>query len=212
MLSPETIAANKERFLSLIGSINRPGARIEELINYLQESDCFTAPASTKYHLACEGGWCQHSLNVYDSLCVLYKAIIGSEPPQPSCLIVGLLHDFSKVNLYEKSFSNKKVYSPTGSKSDAGGRFDWQTVPSWQQVPVERQLILGNHEQNSEFLVRSFLPLTLEESSAILHHMGGMSWDSAKDNIGVVYSKYPLALLLHLADMASTYILEKEEE
>ena len=64
----------------------------------------------------------------------------------------------------------------------------------------------GNHEQNSEYLVRQFIPLTLEESTAILHHMGGMAFDSAKDNISGVYDKYPLALLLHLADMISSYI------
>ena len=55
-------------------------------------------------------------------------------------------------------------------------------------------------------MARQFIPLTVEESTAILHHMGSMAWDSAKDNIGVVYDKYPLAMLLYVSDMISTYI------
>ena len=76
--------------------------------------------------------------------------------------------------------------------------------------PVEERFVFGNHEQNAEYIARCFIPLTPEESSAILHLMGGMSWDSAKDNIGEVFGRYPIALLLYQADMLSTYISEKE--
>ena len=46
-------------------NITRPGS--ERLLEYLlsENSDFFTAPASTKYHSAYEGGLCQHSINVY---------------------------------------------------------------------------------------------------------------------------------------------------
>ena len=55
-----------------------------------------------------------------------------------------------------------------------------------------------------------FIPMTIAECTAILHHMGGMSNDSAKDDISAIYSKYPLALYLHLADMLATYVDENE--
>ena len=61
-------------------------------------------------------------------------------------------------------------------------------------------------------MVSKFIPLTVDESVAILHHMGSLSWDSAKDDITKVYAKYPLSLLLHEADMLATYIDERLTE
>jgi hypothetical protein len=40
--------------------------------------------------------------------------------------------------------------------------------------------------------------------------MGGMSWDSSKDNIGEIFNRYPLALLLYMADMMSSYVDEND--
>ena len=58
---------NIRRFEELMGRVNRPG--IHELMNFIKNtSDFYTAPASTQYHLSCEGGLLQHSLNVYDCL------------------------------------------------------------------------------------------------------------------------------------------------
>ena len=58
----------KEEFIEIFKEkITRPGA--DALLNYLEnKSDFFTAPASARYHLACEGGLCEHSLNVYHCL------------------------------------------------------------------------------------------------------------------------------------------------
>ncbi len=47
-------------------NIKRDGADV--LLDWLKKSDFFTAPASTKYHGAYEGGLLEHSLNVYDCL------------------------------------------------------------------------------------------------------------------------------------------------
>lgn len=55
---------NKERFIELLRSTKREG--IEKLIDFLEKTDFFTAPASTRFHMSCEGGLLQHSLNVYD--------------------------------------------------------------------------------------------------------------------------------------------------
>lgn len=58
---------NKERFEELLSKASeRPG--FDGLMNYIHKSDFYTAPASTKFHLSCEGGLLQHSLNVYDAL------------------------------------------------------------------------------------------------------------------------------------------------
>ena len=58
---------NQERFLQIFQEkITREGS--DKLLEFLQKSDFFTAPASTRYHGAYEGGLLQHSLNVYDCL------------------------------------------------------------------------------------------------------------------------------------------------
>lgn len=215
MLSKEQIESNKIEFIALLRTIKREGARIEELIEKLESSDFFTAPSSVKHHGAYEGGLCDHSLNVYYNMMHLlnYKApILGinAEDWQDSVTITALLHDISKMNFYTTTTKNVKVYSFEGNKEDSNGKFYWDTVTAYTVREPNERLVYGSHEQNSDFIIRHFIPLSIEEGTAILHHMGGMSWDSAKDNITEVYGKYTLALLLHLADMLATYTDEKE--
>lgn len=57
---------NKERFIELLRSTKREG--IEELIAWLETTDFYIAPASTRFHGNYEGGLLEHSLNVYDLL------------------------------------------------------------------------------------------------------------------------------------------------
>ena len=57
----------KGKFIDIYKNhIDREGA--DKLLEWLEKSDFFTAPASTKYHLAKQGGLLQHSLNVRDRL------------------------------------------------------------------------------------------------------------------------------------------------
>ena len=62
-----TIDENISRFEQLLSSVQRDG--IDKLMRYIKKNtDFYKAPASTRFHLACEGGLLQHSLNVYDCL------------------------------------------------------------------------------------------------------------------------------------------------
>lgn len=207
ILNEERINSNKQEFIGLLKSIKREGALIDKLINKLESSDFFEAPASAKNHLACKGGLVEHCLNVYYNLkhLVLYKKL---EIPEESIIITALLHDFSKMNVYELAVTNKKVYSEQGTKSDNLGKFDWIAETSYKRKEEAKTFIFGNHEQTSEYMVRQFIPLTIIESIAILHHMGGQGFDCAKDNLSLIYTKYPLACLLHLADMMATFVDE----
>ena len=206
-LTDERIEQNKQEFITLMWEIKdrRPQAKIEELVNKLESSDWFTAPASAKYHADCEGGLCQHSLNVFHHLEELSAKY---EIDRTSILITGLLHDLSKMNLYETAYRNKKQYSETGSKRDDSGRFDWVVEKSYAMIDEESRFIFGNHEETSEFMVRTFIPLTVEESVAILYHHGGKGWDSSQAATQV-FGRYNLPVLLHCADMISAYVDEK---
>lgn len=238
-ISDELIEKNKEEFIEILSSnlINREGCDIERLMLKLEHSDFYTAPASTRYHASYKGGLVDHSLNVYHNMMSIAKAkhllavyetvpikdenghetgeteeklIEGSIDPV-SIAIVALLHDLSKMNYYQLGYRNKKVYCESGSKYDAAGRFDWVTIPQYQIRPVEERFLYGSHEETSEFMVRQFIPLTHQESTAILHHHFTLGYDSIKDAsvVGDIYNRYTLATLLHVADMISSYIDEK---
>ena len=53
----------KEEFLKILRTVNREG--MEDLIEFLEKSDFFKAPASTRFHGNFEGGLVEHSLKVY---------------------------------------------------------------------------------------------------------------------------------------------------
>lgn len=62
---------SKKVFLMLSNNfINRQG--IEKLNDWLQNTDFFTAPASTRFHGAYPGGLVEHSINVAMHLFDLY--------------------------------------------------------------------------------------------------------------------------------------------
>ena len=56
----------KEEFINLLKETNREG--MDKLIDFLEHSDFFIAPASTKFHGAFEERLLQHSMKVYEIL------------------------------------------------------------------------------------------------------------------------------------------------
>ena len=180
----------KDEFYSLYHEyITRPGA--EELLKFLEEkSDFFTAPASTRFHLACEGGLLIHSINV------AHEMMKYDDEPMESLVICGLLHDVCKVNFYKLSLRN--------SKNEKTGQ--WEKVPFYQ---VEDRFPYG-HGEKSVFMIERFMRLKTPEAVAIRWHMGGFD-DAVKGgffSISRAYEMYPLAVKLHLADTAASYLVE----
>ena len=192
---------NKERFIEIFKThIKREGAGA--LLDYLMSpaSDFFTAPASTRYHNAWEGGLCAHSLNVYDCL-VDYmnrpkvKEEFGLLYTEESIAIVALLHDLCKVNIYKVSSRNVK---------DEFGR--WKTVPYYE---FDDQLPYG-HGEKSVYIISGYMKLTREEAFAIRYHMG-FSEEANVRNVGAAFEMFPLAVALSIADTEATFFAEKED-
>ena len=98
----------KERFLTVYKeTVTRAGS--DSLLDWLEHSDFFVAPASTKYHGCYEGGLLQHSLNVYDCLKIGIEAAgLQGTYSEETIAIVSLMHDLCKVNYYKKGFRNVK--------------------------------------------------------------------------------------------------------
>ena len=219
MLTEERIIENKHRFLNLVKSITREGVNMDRLIAQLEGSDFFEAPASAIYHNAFRGGLCDHCLNVYDTLVSICEAIypdtcdemgnvISKNIPysEDTLKIVALFHDFDKMNKYERTVQNKKVYSESGTKYDEMGKYDWVSVPGYKRKDVKDTFVLGTHGENSVYMTETFIPLSAEEHSAIINHHS--VYDNNKLDTTAIYSRYHLACLLHVADLTSTMVLE----
>ena len=188
----------KERFYSIYTEkITREGA--DRLLDYLASPGCdfFTAPASTRFHGAYEGGLCEHSLNVYDCLCDYMhrdrvKELYGLTCSEETLAIVSLLHDVCKINCYKPSFRNVK---------DEHGV--WQKVPSYE---FEDALPYG-HGEKSVYILSGFLRLTREEAFAIRFHMGFSGTEEVR-LVSDAFEKFPLASALHTADMEASVFME----
>ncbi len=184
----------KEEFIAIFQeNIHREGA--DRLLEWLEKTDFFIAPASTKYHCACEGGLVQHSVNVYRVL--MEKHFDEEADSRESFALCGLLHDICKAQFYKLGSRNVK--------NTETGR--WEPQPFYS---IEDEYPFG-HGEKSVFLIERFLRLKPSEAIAIRWHMGGFD-DSAKGgsfSISQAYEKYPLAVKLHLSDLEATYLREK---
>ena len=184
----------KEEFLKIYKDNNKRNGS-NELLDWLLKTDFFTAPASTKFHCACHGGLVQHSVGVYNVL--MNKHFNPEEDNPESFAICALLHDLCKAQFYKVSTRNVK--------NDETGK--WEKQPFYM---VEDMFPYG-HGEKSVFLIERFMRLKTSEAMAIRWHMGGFD-DTVRSggfSISVAYDKYPLAVKLHLADLESTYLNEK---
>lgn len=191
----------KERFVvQFKENVHRDGS--EDVLKWLEGSDFFTAPASTRYHGDHEGGLCEHSLNVFRQfarLCNTYKAELGIaswKDKAESVAICALLHDVCKVGCYKTELRNKK--------NEDG---------QWVQVPFytyEEDDPMGGHGFKSVFLISDFMKLTDEERIAIANHMGPYDRTPGDRYLSEVFEKYPFAFLLHVADSAASFMDEKK--
>lgn len=193
----------KERFEQLLLFTNRWG--IDNLIKFLNDSDFFTAPASTRFHGAYEGGLLEHSLEVYDQmqeLCSIYtEPLRKSHISDASLIIAALLHDICKTNFYKAGTRNVKNNDGV-----------------WEQVPVymiDDKMPLG-HGEKSVIILQNYIKLSVDEIFAIRWHMGGFD-DTAKSYVGgmqlsAALSNCPLLVLLHMADLAASHLINGKEE
>ena len=79
----------KDRFLEIFrNQVTRRGA--DKLLEWLESTDFFIAPASTRFHAAYEGGLLEHSLNVYNVL--IAKHYDPDKDNLESFTIASLLH------------------------------------------------------------------------------------------------------------------------
>lgn len=192
-----TLEENKIEFINIFKSnIKRDGAM--ELLAWLESSDFFEAPASTKFHGAYAGGLCEHSINAYHRLVKNLENEYGPNWTDTVSLetatICGLLHDICKVNFYKQDFKNVKVNG------------EWTKQPYFT---IEDTLPYG-HGEKSVYIISGFMRLTREEAMTINWHMGGfdMRVKGGSYTIADAFYQFPLAFIFHVSDMQATYLDE----
>ncbi len=187
---------NKEKFIEIFNScIQREGA--DKLLEYIEyKTDFFTAPASTRFHGAYEGGLLEHSLNVYECLCDFAKRPrfcekYGFTFSEETLAIAALLHDICKTNFYKTEMRNVKKNGV------------WESVPYYT---IDDTLPYG-HGEKSVYIISGFMKLTRDEAFAIRYHMGFSGPEDA-NQIGRALEMFPLAFALCVADMEASYYME----
>lgn len=177
--------------------IKRDGS--DKLLNWLEKSDFFTAPASTSFHSACKGGLCEHSVKVYKRFIRILQLEFGEKwqdkLSDESAAICALLHDVCKIHYYKEDFKNVKING------------EWQQKPYYK---VEDDLPYG-HGEKSVYIISGFMRLTREEALIINWHMGefDLRIKGGSYSLPDVFYRYPCCLLFHNADVQATYLDEK---
>lgn len=188
----------KKRFIEICATVNRSG--MEELMAWLERSDFYTAPASTRFHGNYKGGLLEHSLNVYDKLSDLVARYPKLDINPETVAVTALFHDLTKANFYVASTRNVKD----------------ETTGQWHKEPcykIDDRLPLG-HGEKSVIILQSFIKLTRDEIFAIRWHMGGFDSAVKGGDYGMsnAFEICPLAVMIHLADMEATYLVESKTQ
>lgn len=208
----------KEQFISIYNNnIHREGA--DKLLDFLQKTEFFNMPASTRFHLSRPGGLAEHSIDTYirlSQLYILYKTQpVPDMPPEEPCdltaeeketiAIVGLLHDLCKYDCYEAVLKSRKTGRLLGN-----GKPEWEDYMGYG--PAEDAMPYG-HGEESVYIIQSFMKLKREEAMAIRWHMGFSDVSFPRERtVGKAFDRYPLAVLAHMADLFASHIDETKPE
>ncbi len=193
----------RDRFLKVFDEQIGDREGKDALREWLLSDDCdfFTAPASTKYHGNYDGGLCEHSLDVYEMavrLETMYREdirkqyLVLNRPYDQkqfveSMTIAALFHDLCKVNFYRTKINGRNTV-----------------------FTVDEQLPFGGHGGKSVYVLSKYLKdIKDEEAIAINCHMGFSRGTDNSISIGESFHFSPLAWIIHVADEAATFMLDR---
>lgn len=193
----------RDRFLKIFDEQIGDREGKEALREWLLSDGCdfFTAPASTKYHGNYTGGLCEHSLDVYDmavGLEGLYRENIRKQylvlnrpydrdQFMESMAIAALFHDLCKANFYKAKVNGRNM-----------------------NYTVDEQLPFGGHGSKSIYMLSKYLKdIRDDEAIAINCHMGFSRSEDKTISIGESFRFSPLAWIIHVADEAATFMLDR---
>ncbi|RXA20880.1 hypothetical protein EQO05_03970 [Methanosarcina sp. MSH10X1] len=183
MLTEGEVFANETYIIELLKEIGREGIR--DYIQYLEKSDFFVAPASTKYHRDYPGGLAEHCLNLLEPLKLSNSRLKRKEQlPEDSLIIIALCHDVCKEGLYIGDYGNYKTLEghPANNKHSI--------------LSIER--------------IKKYMRLTRTERDVILYHMGLFScyeygMEYTPEDLMRAIKRHPLVQIFAAIDMEETH-------
>jgi len=178
-----------DELLSLVVDRRDEVTRFERFLR--EETSWPTSPASTRFHLAHEGGLIQHSLNVANTLLRL-RDVLAPDLAAESCVIAALYHDVGKVGM-----PGKPYYLPNPST--------WHVRNRGILYIVNDDVVHMDIATRSLFLVSRYVTLSDDEAQAIRYHDG----QYIDENKSVAHRETRLTRLLQYADNWSGGVLEE---
>lgn len=168
---------------------------IEKCLKWLEKSDFYTAPSSTKFHDAFESGLVYHSIKVFNKVLEFIYTPTFNKAKLHEAVFVALVHDWCKIGLYESYMRNVK-----------NDENQWVQVAQFKTRDRETNISPEfGHGTSSLFIVSRLFPnVSKEILLAIQWHMGAFDvTDIRHGDLCRANAKYPLVLLIQFADHAS---------
>ncbi|MDR2822040.1 MAG: hypothetical protein LBV58_00600 [Acholeplasmatales bacterium] len=180
-----------EEAIDLITTIE--GGR--SFLNWLEQTDFLSAPASTLFHNSFDGGLVEHTGNVIKILVSLTEKLNIKWSRKESPYIIGLLHDVCKINVYRRFLRNVK-------NEDTN---QWVKVPSYKFDEDIEAGGYGHGLKSLHIATKKGLVLTEEEELCILHHMGAYNLNQMdQQTLNTASRRFPNILYVQLADQMAT--------
>ncbi len=197
------LEAVKPTIIEMIDYIVKSAEEAAALKDWLDKTDFWTAPASTRFHGNFKGGLSLHTLKVIQQALIFTKPLIDIFLTSPGAknydisaqdiFISALCHDFCKTNFYGVEYRNTK---------DITG--NWVKQPFYKTKNESRNLGHGNE---SVLMMLEIMPSYIHKRyvlEAVSRHMGFSDLsESEKYNYSNFLSN-PLVLLLQLADQTAS--------
>lgn len=162
---------------------------INKVMDWIESTDFYDAPASTIYHESFPHGLLYHTLTVYNKMVELYQIpTFQNKIDMDSATICCLMHDWCKIGLYEKYKKNVK--------NDKTGQ--WERIDAYRRGSFPH--VFG-HGTTSMYMAMKFVKLTEEEALGIRWHMG--HWNVSENEVNEFQQaneQYPMVHLIQFAD------------
>lgn len=180
---------------ALLKSTGREG--IEDLLEYMEKSGFYTAPASTRYHGAEEGALAVHSINVFHAALDIARALnpLVTEEMKDSITICALLHDLGKVGQFGQPLYVENILKKGRSEA--------------QPYKTNPDLLTLDHEIVSVIEIQKYIELTPDEQFAIAFH-NGLYTDIGRYSLKG--KERPLQMIIHFADLWASRVMEGSED
>ena len=184
-----------EEYNALLSFVKKRADQVNKFDKFLlKETNWLTAPASTRFHLAEEGGLIKHSVNVAKTLIKMRRELLPGISLE-SCVIAALFHDVGKVG-----FPGTPYYIKNPN--------EWYIKNRGIKYTVNPECVHMDTSSRSLHLISSYVILTPEEAQAIRYHDG----QYVDENRSVAHKEAPLTRLLQYADNWSGGVIESEDK